>query len=99
MAKKGQKFKTYSFELKKQAVEMRLQGKTKKQVAELLGIEDVGRLKVWMKKYREEGEYGLLEHRGRRKEYVDQERYVRRLEMENDVLKKWLEILKREVYR
>ncbi|MMZ66940.1 hypothetical protein D1872_294750 [compost metagenome] len=97
MAKKGQKFKTYSFELKKQVAEMRLQGKTKKQVAELLGIEDIGRLKVWMRKYREQGEFSLLEHRGRRRDYVDQERYVRRLEMENAVLKKWLEILNQEV--
>lgn len=78
MAKKEQKFKTYSFELKKQAVEMGLQGKTKKQVAKLLGIE-----KVWMRKYREQGEFGLLEHKGRRRDHVDQERYVRRLEMEN----------------
>ncbi|MEW9674290.1 transposase [Ammoniphilus sp. 3BR4] len=42
----GQKFKTYSFELKMQAVEMRLQGKTKKQVAEILGIEDADLLKI-----------------------------------------------------
>ncbi|MCP1359203.1 helix-turn-helix domain-containing protein [Aneurinibacillus migulanus] len=97
MAKKEQKFKIYSFELKKQAVEMRLQGKTKKQVAELLRIEDIGRLKVWMRTYREQGEFSLLEHRGRRRDYVDQERYARRLEMENAVLKKWLEILNQEV--
>lgn len=97
MAKKGQKFKTYSFELKKKAVEMRLQGKTKKQVAELLGIEDIDRLKIWMRKYRQQGEFGLMEHRGRRKEYVDQERHIHRLKLENDVLKKWLEILNRGV--
>jgi transposase len=43
MAKKDQKFKTYSFELKKKAVEMRLQGIPKAKVTEEL---DVGRLKV-----------------------------------------------------
>ena len=96
MAKKGQKFKTYSFELKKQAIEMRLQGQTKKAIAEKLGIDDVDRIKVWMRKYRKKGEYGLLDQRGRRDEYIDQERYIRKLEMENDVLKKWLVILNQE---
>jgi transposase len=47
MAKKEQKFKTYSFELKKKAVEMRLQGIPKAKVAEELGIQDISRLKVW----------------------------------------------------
>ena len=65
MAKKGQKFKTYKFELKKQAVEMRMQGKTKKQVAELLGIEDIDRLKIWMRKYREQGEFGAHGSKGK----------------------------------
>jgi transposase len=96
MARKGQKFKTYSFELKKKAIEMRLQGIPKAKVAKELGIHDVGRLKVWMRKYREQGEFGLMEHRGRRKEYKDLEREVKKLRLENDVLKKWLEILARE---
>jgi len=50
VARKGQKFKTYSFELKKKAVEMRLQGIPKAKIAEELGIQDVGRLKIWMRK-------------------------------------------------
>ncbi|WP_241158471.1 helix-turn-helix domain-containing protein [Cohnella candidum] len=99
MAKKGQKFVTYSFETKKKAIEMRLQGMTKQKVAEVLGIEDITRLKVWMRRYKQMGEYGLMDHRGKRKEYVDEDRYVRRLEMENAVLKKWLAITKAEVYQ
>src|SRR5690606_38523733 len=95
VARKGQKFKTYSFELKKKAVEMRLQGIPTAKIAEELGIQDVGRLKIWMRKYREQGDFGLMEHRGRRKEYKDLERGVKRLRPENDVLKKWLEILAR----
>lgn len=75
---------------------MRLQGIPKAKVAEELGIQDVGRLKVWMRKFREEGDFGLMERRGRRQEYKDQDRLVRRLKLENDVLKKWLEILARE---
>ncbi len=75
---------------------MRLQGIPKAKIAEELGIQDVGRLKIWMRKYREQGDFGLMEHRGRRKEYKDLEGEVKRLRLENDVLKKWLEILARE---
>jgi transposase len=97
MARKGQKFKTYSFEIKKKAVEMRLQGIPKAKVAEELGIQDISRLKVWMRKYRKEGFSGLVDRRGRRKEYKeDLERRLKWLEMENEVLKKWFEILTRE---
>ena len=74
---------------------MRLQGIPKAKIAEELGIQDVGRLKIWMRKYREQGDFGLMEHRGRRKEYKDLEREVKRLRLENDVLKKWLEIFSR----
>jgi transposase-like protein len=96
MARKGQKYRSYSEALKRQAVEMRMQGMTKKQVAEALGIGDITRLKEWMRKYRQQGEFGLLDRRGRRHQYVDRERYIRKLELENDVLKKWLEISNRE---
>jgi transposase-like protein len=98
MSYKGQKYESYSEELKKRAIEMRLQGMTKAAVAKTLGIKDIGRLKVWMRKYKMQGEFGLVDSRGRPKTYVDQERYVKRLEMENAVLKKWLAITKGEVY-
>lgn len=75
---------------------MRLSGMSSQQVAEKLGIQDIGRLRVWVRKFRKEGEFGFVDQRGRRKKYVDQERYVEKLELENDVLKKWLEILNRE---
>lgn len=51
MAKKGQKFVTYSFVTKKKAVELRLQRMTKQKVAEELGIVDVDRLKVGIRIY------------------------------------------------
>ncbi|WP_405078883.1 helix-turn-helix domain-containing protein [Paenibacillus chitinolyticus] len=97
--KKGQKLQTYSFETKKQAIEMRLQGMTKQKVAELLGIADVGRLKVWMRRYNQMGDFGLMDGRGKPEEYSDANRYVKQLEMENAVLKKWLAITKAEVYQ
>lgn len=63
MAKKGQVFHYYSLETKKKAVAMRLDGMTKKEVAAALEISDIGRLKVWMRKYREHGEEGLIDRR------------------------------------
>lgn len=48
----------------------------------------MGRLKVWMRRYNQMGEFGLTDTRGKRKEYIDENRYVKRLEMENAVLKK-----------
>ncbi len=47
---------------------MRMDGMTKKQVAKELGIYDLNRLKIWMRKYKAEGELGLIDHRGRREE-------------------------------
>ena len=99
MANKGQNHQTYSFETKKKAIEMRLQGMTKQRVAEVLGITDIGRLKVWMRRYNQMGDFGLTDTRGKRKNYANENIYVRRLEMENAVLKKWLVITKAEVYQ
>lgn len=99
MAKKGQKFQSYSQEIKKKAIELKLSGKTYRQVTEQLGIRDKDRLKVWMRKYRQLGEYGLLDQRGRREEYRDEERENQKLKRENEMLKKCLEIWMREVRR
>lgn len=68
LAKKGQVFSSYSLDTKKKAVDMRLQGMTKKEVAAILGIADIGRLKVWMRKYREQGDLGLVDQRKRDQE-------------------------------
>ncbi|AJS59280.1 helix-turn-helix domain-containing protein [Paenibacillus sp. IHBB 10380] len=65
MAKKGQTFNSYSLDIKKKAIELRLQGMTKKEVATALDIADIGRLKVWMRKYREQGDSGLVDRRKR----------------------------------
>ncbi|WP_144376760.1 helix-turn-helix domain-containing protein [Paenibacillus sp. FSL A5-0031] len=46
MTKKGQKLVTYSIE-------------TKKKVVEILEIADVRRLKVWMRRYNQIGDFGL----------------------------------------
>ncbi|WP_080710725.1 helix-turn-helix domain-containing protein [Paenibacillus polymyxa] len=44
---------------------------TYRSLLDKFGIADRYRLKQWLRKYKELGEFGLLEQRGRRKEYVD----------------------------
>ncbi|MEK4259446.1 MULTISPECIES: helix-turn-helix domain-containing protein [unclassified Paenibacillus] len=100
MAIKGQKFKTYSDEIKKEAIRLHVEERwTYRKITEHFEIQDQGRVKKWMKKYRELGEFGLLDQRGRREEYIDQDRYVQKLKRENEMLKKCLEIWMQEVRR
>lgn len=64
---------------------------------EHLGIADRHRLKVWMRKYKQLGEFGLVDQRGQLEEYIDQNRQVERLKRENVMLKKCLRIWLQEV--
>lgn len=87
-AVKGQKFKEYSYETKVEAIRLHLvESWTYRRIMDKFGITDRHRLKSWMKKYKESGEFGLIDHRGRREEYVDQDRQVQRLKRENEMLK------------
>ncbi|MDQ1909247.1 helix-turn-helix domain-containing protein [Paenibacillus sp. GD4] len=98
MAIKGQKFKSYSDEMKKEAVRLHVEEKwSYRQITEHFGIQDKDRVKRWMRKFREAGEFGLLDQRGRREEYIDQDRHMKQLKRENEVLKKCLKIWKQEV--
>jgi len=98
MAIKGQKFKTYSEKLKAEAIRLHVEEKwTYRQINEHFGIHDKQRMKKWMRKYREKGEFGLLDQRGRRQQYIDQDRYLNQLKRENEMLKKCLEIWVQEV--
>lgn len=99
-AVKGQKFKEYSYETKVEAIHLHVvEGWTYRRIMEKFGITDRHRLKNWMKKYKESGELGLIDHRGRREEYVDQDRHAQRLKRENEMLKKCLEIWMQEMKR
>lgn len=100
MAYKGQKFNSYSFETKKKAIEMLLCGMTKQEVADTLGIYDLDRLKVWMRKYREEGEVGLLDRRSsaHRNRAIGVQ-HIERAELKRDIIEKCIELLKREGLR
>ncbi|WP_419879611.1 helix-turn-helix domain-containing protein [Brevibacillus centrosporus] len=70
---------------------------TYRQITEHFGIQDKDRVKKWMKKYKQLGEFGFLDQRGRRQAYIDQDRYVQQLRRENHMLKKCWEIWMREV--
>lgn len=85
--KKG--MKDYPLSVKLKAVRMFLEeGKTKTEIREILGLTK-GRVKVWVKQYRQEGEAGLNKPRGRaRKQEESVEEELARLRMENELLKK-----------
>ncbi|EPY13417.1 helix-turn-helix domain-containing protein [Paenibacillus alvei] len=98
MAIKGQKFKIYSVELKAEAIRLHVEEKwTYRQINEHFGIHDKQRMMKRMRKYREKGEFGLLDQRGRRRQYIDQDRNLNQLKRENEMLKKCLEIWMQEV--
>jgi transposase-like protein len=95
MAKKGQTFKTYSFDLKKKAVELCIQGKSQSQVANELGILNRSQVQKWKTDFDRLGEAGLLDHRGRRTEYQDKDREIQYLTMQVEALKKCIAIMKK----
>ncbi|WP_027085583.1 helix-turn-helix domain-containing protein [Cohnella panacarvi] len=98
MAVKGQKFKRYTHEVKVEAIRLHVEeGWTYRQINEHLGIADQDRMKKWMRKYRNLGQFGLLDRRGRKTEYINQDRHLQSLIRENEMLKKCLEIWMREV--
>ena len=93
--KKG--MKAYPFSIKEQAVRMFIEeGITKKEVARILGITDSNRIKRWASTYRKYGVTGLMpkpkgrpiKHRGTTQEQVEDE--LKRLRMENELLKNFL---------
>lgn len=108
MIKQNKHRKTYSKEFKLMAVKTKLEGgNSYKGVVEALEILTVRMLKKWVSSYRAHGEAGLEEHRGKmstgrprilpRPQHDEVERRIRRLEMENEVLKKLLELQRRDV--
>jgi len=79
----------YSLELKLEALRLVKDGLTHAEVTARLGIRDPNRVKNWLWKYRCEGILGLKKpRRGRPPKRENTEAYIRRLEMENALLKK-----------
>lgn len=87
--------KPYSREVKLEAVRLYTEeGKTQKQIIEQLGICNVRQVKEWLHQYRQTVERAFAEdrpkrRRGRRPKPENREAYIARLEMENDLLKKF----------
>lgn len=90
----NRKSKSYSFELKLNAVNRVQAGESVKIVAKQLDIVDPDYIYVWIKKYETYGEVGLK--RKKRNSLMDDKDKIKELEMENEILKKYLQILKRE---
>jgi transposase-like protein len=91
--KKG--MKRYPREVKLEAVRLYLEeGKTQAEIIEELGVNNVRRVKQWLHAYRKEGESAFEEKDrkgmiGRPPKKENREAYIARLEMENDLLKKF----------
>ena len=89
--KKGMKH--YPRELKLEAMRMFYEdGKTRKEITAALGIRSPGRVKTWLKQYRVEGEAAFNKKRrgpGRPPKKENTAAYIARLEMENELLKKY----------
>lgn len=90
--------KHYSVEKKLEA--MRLfyeEGLTRAEITQRLGIRDPHRVKAWLQQYRREGAAGFSKPKGRpRKRSEDVEDELKRLRMENDLLKKLHAELRKE---
>jgi transposase-like protein len=102
--KKG--MKRYSLEVKLEAVRLFIEeGKSQAEIIEILGINNVRRVKKWLHEYRQGGEQAFLVKPGkgpvgRPPKRENTEAYIARLEMENDLLKKFhAELRKLELAR
>lgn len=93
-----QKRKSYSSELKLEAVRLFLEeGRTQAEIAQELGVRGVRRIKQWVHDYRKEGTAAFGRPKGRqRKDPESLESEVERLRMENALLKKFHAELRRE---
>jgi transposase len=60
-------FHTYSFDLKKEAVELYFSGHSRKQIVDQLGIKNPRLLNEWVRKIQKEGWDGITDRRGQMK--------------------------------
>lgn len=95
MSKKDQKLNNHTFDIKFEAITLKESGLSYSQIANKLNV-SVGTIKTWWFRYRKVGKSFYLDNKRRKEEYTDQEQYIRKLEMENAVLKKFQEILMKE---
>ena len=91
----------YPRDLKLKAIQMFYEdGKTQKEITNTLGIRSPGRVKRWLQQYRAEGEAAFVKKRrgpGRPPKKENTEAYIARLEMENELLKKFHTELRKDL--
>ena len=82
--------KHYPAETKLEAIRLFYEkGKTRAEITQLLNVQDPHRVKAWLKQYRREGVAGFSKAQGRpRKQAESEQAELKRLRMENDLLKK-----------
>lgn len=87
--------KRYSFELKLEAVQKVLDGESVLKIAKRFDVTDPDYIYKWIEQYKIYGEVGL-KPKFRNHPDLDKDYVIRELEMENEILKKYLQILHRE---
>lgn len=96
MAKKGQKFNKYDFDLKEALIKDYLKGFNTHELKAKYEIINITQVKKWLRIYREEGIDGLKpKQRGRIPKTVEQTE-LEQLRMENEILKKIQDLLEQE---
>lgn len=95
--KKGMKH--YPAEIKLEAVRLFYEeGKTRAEITQELGVRDPHRVKAWLKQYRREGAEGFSKAKGRpRKQPESEQAELKRLRMENALLKKYHTELRKDM--
>lgn len=88
-------YKRYSSELKLDAVKRVLAGESVKIVAKQLEVADPDYIYKWIESYEIYGEVGL-KRKFRNNPQLDKDYVIRELEMENEILKKYLQNLNKE---
>lgn len=96
MAKKGQRQRKYSYELKVSVIKDSMRGMSSTELMEKYGIRNVTQIETWLRKYRAEGWEGLRQKKKGRKPKTNDQTELEQLRMENDILKKIRDLLEQE---
>ncbi len=80
----------YRLEIKLEAVRLFYEeGKTHREISDVLGLTSGECVERWVRRYRREGEQGFCKPIGRPKRVQNQAAHIQQLEMENALLKKY----------
>ena len=96
MAKKGQKFKKYSFELKKEIIEDYLKGMGKFELMKKYDVLSSTQISKWIRDYKAKGNEGLKAKKKGRPNKSKEQSEIEQLRMENEILKKIQTLLEQE---